>query len=138
MRDTIQQRIQQLPETLRAKALDVVNERDRAYWFSPEWKSPTAVIDTFGGADLRWAYMQGSAAAHGTFWGMRWFRDQPDIMDVNPRDIGPRGLRLDLCSCRMLLETVRVRDSLELLDLAAEINELVAVICAKAQLALGA
>lgn len=125
MFDQIRQRLRTLPSELREQAIQVIKDRDRPYWFAPEWPSPSGVIAEFGRDDLKWTYMQASAAAHGTFLGMRLFRDNPDDIDINPRPLGPRAFSLDLASCRWLIEIVRVRDTVERLGLAANINALV-------------
>ncbi len=121
----IRQRLSQLPPDLHDDAIAVVKDRDRPYWFAPEWSTPAAVIEAFGRDDLRWTYMQASAAAHGTIIGMRLFSDDPDRIDINPRPLGPRGFSLDLASCRWLVEIVRIRDTFEGLDLSTEIDTLV-------------
>ena len=70
----IRDRLRQLPEALRKQAVRVVKERDRPYWFAPEWPSPRALIQRFGSEDLAWVHMQVSAAAHGSFFGMRLYK----------------------------------------------------------------
>ena len=65
----IRKRIGMLPPELKAEALSVVRERDRAYWFSEEFQSPTAVLDQFGAPGMKWAYLQVSAAAQ-RWWAL--------------------------------------------------------------------
>lgn len=121
----IRRRLAQLPEDLRAEALAIIKERDRRYWFSPEWASPSAVIEVCGAPGLRWTYMQMSAAAHGGALGMRLFRDMPDEININSDPIGPRAISLDLTSCRWLVETVRIRDLVEGLGMSPRIDDFV-------------
>lgn len=125
MFNQLRQRLRQLPDSLRGDALTVVKDKDRPYWFAPEWSSPSVLLDLFGREDLKWTYMQTSAAAHGTFMGLRLFRDEPDKIDVNPDKPGPRALSLDLASSRWLVEIVRIRDAVEGLGLLREIDRFV-------------
>ncbi len=125
MFDQIRQRLRLLPEELRSDAVKVVKDKDRPYWFAPEWRSPSAVIDAFGAPDLKWTYMQVSAAAHGTVTGLRLFRDEPDKISVDPDALGIRALSLDFASSRWLVEIVRVRDAVEGLGLNSDIDKLV-------------
>jgi hypothetical protein len=120
----IRERLAILPARLRADAIRVVKDKDRPYWFAPEWQNPSALIRQHGGAELEWTYMQMSGAAHGTFLGLRLYREDPDQIDINPEPKGPRGLLLDLSSCRSLLEILTIRDSVEVLSMRSEIQEL--------------
>lgn len=123
MRSQARNRISSLPKSLRPEALDVLREKDRPYWFAPEWHKPTDIIKQFGGDELNWLYAQSSAAAHGTFFGMRLFRDEPDRIDINPRTYGPKAMSLDHASCRFLVEIVHIRDTVEQLGLARDIED---------------
>jgi len=125
MFDQIRKRLDQLPEALRPEAVAVVKERDRSYWFAPEWRSPSAVIEQHADAELNWSYLQMSAVAHGGFLGMRLFRDSPDAMNLNPDPIGPRAMSLDMMSSRWLVEIVRIRDAVERLGIVPRIDEFV-------------
>ena len=118
----IRKRIHMLPAELRGEALSVIRERDRPYWFSEEFKSPTDVLDRFGAPGMVWAYLQVSAAAHGSMIGLRSFRDDPDRIDINPQPFGPKALALDISSCRFLTSLLELRDAYERLGMAAQIR----------------
>jgi hypothetical protein len=121
----IRKRIALLRPELKTEALAVVRERDRPYWFAEEFQSPTVVLDRFGVPGMKWAYLQISAAAHGSMIGLRLFRDEPDRIDINPYPVGPKALALDVSSCRFLAGVLELRDAHERLGMAAEIAELV-------------
>ena len=124
----IRQRLALLAPADRTLAAAVVKDRDRPYWFAPEWKGPSEVIELYSDPEMKWVYLQASAAAHATFLGARLFRDDPDKMDINPRDVGPRAVSLELASCRWLAEIVRVRNTSEQLGLEEQIDGLVSEI----------
>ena len=121
----IRQRMRMLPRKFKAEAMAVVRERDRAYWFSEEFQSPTDVLERFGAPGVKWAYLQVSAAAHGSMMGLRLFRDEPDRIDINPYPVGAKALSLDISSCRFLTSLLELRDAYEQLGMAAEITALV-------------
>lgn len=121
----------------RSEAAQVLRERDRQYWFNPEFKSPADVIDRFAVPGLRWVYLQLSGTAHGSFFGMRLFRENPDAISINPEPPGRRALALDLLGCRLLLELLLIRDTVERLGMATEIQDLMGE-CATVAIAAGA
>jgi hypothetical protein len=129
----IRQRLDLLPADQRAEAMRAVKDRDRPYWFAPEWPKPSALIDQFGSAELVWVYQQLSAAAHGTFLGSRLYRENPDDMGINPEPRGPRALTLDFSSCRFLVEVVRIRNGVEQLGFDDRISEFMLRLRAAAQ-----
>lgn len=134
----IRDRLRQLPDPLRQQAMDVVKERNRAYWFTPEWRNPSALIEQYGSKELRWVYMQMSAAAHGTFLGMRLYKENPDDVSINPeKSAGRRGLLLDFGACRFLLELARIRTAAEALGMEAKIDALIGEIVLAARSAPG-
>jgi hypothetical protein len=117
-RDVLRQRIASLPEHERAAALTYLRERDRPYWFCPEWRSPSDVLERLA-IPLAFVYRQFSAAAHGGFFGLRTFRDDPDRLDINPRT--PPGYRpvgainiatrivFEMCAIRSEYENLQCR-----------------------------
>jgi hypothetical protein len=123
--DQIRKRIEQLPAELKGDAMAVVRERDRRYWFSEEFVSPTAVLEEYGAKDMAWAYLQVSAAAHGSMMGLRLFRDEPDRIDINPYPRGRKAMSLDLASCRFLLSMLELRDAYERLGWSHQIRALI-------------
>ncbi len=114
----IRDRLRMIPQFLRQEATKVVKEKDRPYWFTPEWPNPGSIAEEYGSPELRWVYLQLSGAVHGTFLGSRLFRENPDSKSINPEEsAGPRGLSLDFASCRFLLELSRIRAAWDECDL---------------------
>jgi len=125
IRKQVRERIGQLPVTQRHDALKAYAEKDRAYWFAPEWSSPSAVIEQFGAPGMAEFYRQFSAAAHGGFFGLRLFRDDPDRIDINPRlPPGKHALSVIFISAKLVVELTRGRDSYERLGLEAACSRL--------------
>jgi len=125
MFDQIRSRITLLPNELRALALAVIKEKDRPYWYGQEFASPSAILERFGRAEIHWIYAQLSGAAHGSFMGLRLYRERPDTIDINPEPSGPKALSLDLISCRLLAELLHVRDGAEQLAMATAVSEFI-------------
>ena len=79
------------------------------FWYNPEFAGPTAIIKEYAIAEVLDLYRMLSMAAHGGFLGMRVFRDDPDLLDVNPRkDLRATGFAL-VSSSRLLAEATRPR-----------------------------
>lgn len=120
-RETIRQRIQSLRVEDRPLALAVLKAKDRAYWFGEEWRSPAQIVNKFGGPSMADLYSRLSSAAHGGFFGMRLFRDEPDAISINPQlPPGDKAAGIVLISSRLLVDLVGFRDSVEGLGLTAE------------------
>lgn len=110
VRGLIREQIGLLPKEDRPAALQFLKEKDRAYWFWEEWKSPSEVIKNFGSSKLLDAYKGFSAATHGGFFGLRIYRDQFDIADINPRfPIGKQAVLVSASSSRYLIELISLR-----------------------------
>ncbi len=78
------------------------------YWYSDLFRGPTEIIKRFFGADMLHTYRYLSSATHAAFIGMRLFRDDPGLQDINPRkDPGAAGFAI-IGSSRMLTESSRV------------------------------
>jgi hypothetical protein len=125
LRELIRFQIRQLPPGDRPAALQFLKERDRAYWFWDEWQSPLAVISAFASPKIVEAYKRFSAAAHGGYLGLRFFRDRFDAFDINPRL--PPGLQASLVSVsssRYLIDLVSIRNNYEELELEPLCTEL--------------
>ncbi|MBI1814685.1 MAG: hypothetical protein HYR72_06895 [Deltaproteobacteria bacterium] len=123
LRKEIHDRISSLPAADRDDALQAVGDKDRSYWFNPEWASPSAVAAVLGSEELElaWTYVQLSAAAHGAFFGMRLFRDRPDEFSVNPRiPPGKTAYSVALLSARFIVEISARRDEYEGLGMASD------------------
>jgi hypothetical protein len=101
LRKLIRHQISQLPSEDRPGALQFLKERDRPYWYWEEWQNPSAVISAFASPKIQESYKRFSAAAHGGYLGMRFFRDQPYQHDINPRL--PRRKQASLFRFRLLV-----------------------------------
>ena len=113
-REFLMARISMLPQELQSAAKEVLNERDGAYWFQPEFKRPTEIVEKFGNDQFQWLYKTFSSAAHGGFFGLRYFRDDPFGLNIHPRlPMGRAAAKLMLHSSRLLVDIVMLRDSYE-------------------------
>lgn len=118
IREQVRTRVSLLPPEQREEALRAYGEKDRAYWFAPEWPSPSAVMREFGAPGMEDFYRQFSAAAHGGFFGLRLFRDDPDRIDINAREpIGQQAVSVSYISAKLLVEVTRLRGESEQLDI---------------------
>lgn len=107
------------PEILRA-----IRDRSRPYWFAPEWKSPAHVLEDEAHPDLAKLYRVYSAVAHGGYLGMRFFREDPDKLSINPEKVGPRAASLDMTSSRVLLAILGLWTTMEGLGLESKVRAL--------------
>ncbi len=79
------------------------------FWYSDEFAGPTVIIKTYAIDEVLKLYRILSMAAHASFLGMRMFRDNPDLLDVNPRkDLRATGFSI-VSSSRLLAEAIRPR-----------------------------
>jgi hypothetical protein len=77
------------------------------YWYSDLFRGPTEIIKQFFSSDMLHTYKYLSLSTHAAFIGMRLFRDDPGLQDINPRkDPGAAGFAM-IGSSRMLLESSR-------------------------------
>jgi hypothetical protein len=113
-REFLKARISMLPPELQNAAKELLNESDGAYWFQPEFKRPTEIVEKFGNDQFQWLYRTFSSAAHGGFFGLRYFRDDPFGLSINPRlPVGRAAAKLMLHSSRLLVDMIMIRDSYE-------------------------
>lgn len=113
-RSLLMARISMLPPELQSAAKEVLNEKDGAYWFQPEFRRPTEIVEKFGNDHFQWLYRVFSSAAHGGFFGLRYFRDDPFGLTINPRlPMGKAAAKLMLHSSRLLVDVIMIRDSYE-------------------------
>ncbi len=126
-RKQIRDRIKALPPPDQDDAIDAMKDKVRAYWFNPEWKSPSDVIPLLGPKelDLPWRYRLLSAAAHGSFFGLRVYRERYEEHDVNPRlPPGKTAYSVAVISAGFLLELTALRDQHEQLEAAQDCEKL--------------
>ena len=93
----------------------IFNESLSSYWYAPDYyRRPQEAADKLLPPEMARYYGALSSAAHGGFFGLGLFRDQPDLIHPNPRN-DPRAQALALCtSTRLVLETAHSRDQFEL------------------------
>ncbi|GJL52535.1 MAG: hypothetical protein NPIRA01_37620 [Nitrospirales bacterium] len=86
-----------------------------AYWYAPDfYRRPQEASKALLSPELSLTYGKVSSAAHGGFFGLGIFRDQPDIVHPNQRnDLRTQALALSM-SIRVVLEQARLRDLFEL------------------------
>jgi hypothetical protein len=124
LRVQMRSRIESLPVHLRTAAVATLSEKDRKYWFSPEWNSPKEVLSTTSIEGVDWIYQQLSAAAHGGFIGFRLFLDNSDDFGINPRPFGEKSVVILTMSAKFLVEFVSMRNDYENLGLEADCQSL--------------
>jgi hypothetical protein len=93
----------------------IFNDRLPPYWYAPDYyHRPQEAADALLTAELSSYYARLSSAAHGGFFGLGLFRDQPDTIHPNQRS-DPQSQALALStSIRIVLEQARARDQFEL------------------------
>jgi hypothetical protein len=116
VRQQIETGISRLPATDQKKARHFVfREGLSAYWYAPDYyRRPQEAADKLLPKDVALYYSTLSSAAHGGFFGLGLFRDQPDAVHPNTRD-DPRAQAFALCtSIRFVLDQAEARDRFEL------------------------
>jgi len=115
-REQIEAGIARLPRPDQERARQFIfSDRLPAYWYAPDYyHRPQEAADALLNPELASYYAQLSSGAHGGFFGLGLFRDQPDTIHPNQRsDPHSQALAL-MTSIRIVLEQVRVRDNFEL------------------------
>lgn len=114
VRRQIDEGIEQLPPAHQQSARDFMfRQRLYGYWFCPEFRRPTDVLDRLSNPDIRALYDTFSGGSHGGYLGLRVLKDEPNRVHPNPR-ADPRSQHLALViSTRFLIEAMNVRDSFE-------------------------
>nr|MBA3694363.1 hypothetical protein [Acidobacteriota bacterium] len=110
IKELIRNQINQLPMQDRKEAKKILQEKDRAYWFWEEWKSPTKVLEEFAFPHVLEEYQTLSSASHGGFYGLKIFRDKYDEYGITPRlPIGKQAVLVSVFSSQKLIELVSIR-----------------------------
>jgi hypothetical protein len=122
-RSQLQLAIDRMPAELRNEAVEITSQKPAGpYWYNPLYKGPKQVLTSFMKPDIyRFVYGYLSDSAHGSFCGMRLFRDNPDEMHPNPRLDPASQTRTLAISSRMLLEFCRLRAEFEAPGSAARV-----------------
>lgn len=111
-------------ETVKQKARHYIDSnRINIFWFRPEERAVSAIINNYGSDELKFVYGTFSMSAHAGHLGTLLFKDNPDDIDINPTE-NPRKTKIVLiASCRWLLELLRIRNVYEELGFDSEYNE---------------
>jgi hypothetical protein len=85
-RAQIEDGIRRLPAGQQQKARDFMfRERLWGYWYCPEYKRPSDILDRLSSPEIRALYDTLSGGTHGSYLGLRIFKDDPDFVHPNPR-----------------------------------------------------
>jgi len=93
-------------------------------WYKPEHNSITSIIADYGGDEMSLVYGILSTAVHGYHFGMGMFKDNSDIITINPEENPIRSKLAIILSSRHLLEHFYIRDQNEKLGFGAEYKRL--------------
>ena len=106
--------MEQMSSDDQARAREFLRTRLGKYWYNPEYKNPSDVLDkTRQTKQLKQLYVGLSSAAHAGFGGLREFRDNPRIIDSAPRNDRAAQNRALGLSTRLLLEFALLRAAVE-------------------------
>ena len=121
-------------EIIKQKARRYVDSKNlNIYWFMPEEKGISSIINKYGNAELKFAYGVYSMSAHAGHLGMFMFKDNPDDISINPTENPRKTKAVLISSCRWLLELLYMRNVNEILGFDAEYCELLRRILDKEQ-----
>ena len=111
-------------EAIKQKARRYVDSaRLSIFWFMPEEKNISSIINNYGSKELKFVYGAFSMSVHAGHLGMFMLKDDPDDININPSD-NPRNAKIALIlSCRWLLELLHIRNLHEELGFDSEYNE---------------
>jgi hypothetical protein len=125
IKQLIRKQIQQLKPEDRTLAYKFLREKNRPYWFWQEWNSPKKVIEAFASTSVLEDYQTLSSAAHGGFYGLKYFRDNGTEYNLNPRlPFGRLAMLVSAATSRKLIEIVSVRGLFENLNLESKCSNL--------------
>ena len=110
LKTSIRRHMKQLSEEDQELAKDYLHRQKLGgFWYADEFGGPTALLKKFSDKEQLFLYRKLSAAAHFGFLGLRFFRDEPEKLSVEPRQ-DRRALGMTLIgSSRFLLEIARLR-----------------------------
>lgn len=113
-REQIKSGIEKLPADLQLKAKGFMfNERLHGYWFCPEYKRPTDVLNKLFNTEICFLYEVLSSGSHGSYMGLGMYKDEPDAVHPNPRADRYSQNKALVGSSRILLEAMNIRDVIE-------------------------
>lgn len=111
-------------ETVKQKARNYIDsDRVDIFWFKPEERGISAIINKYGSDELKFVYGTLSMSAHAGHLGMFLYKDNPDDINIDPSE-NPRNTKIALISsCRWLLELLYIRNVSEELGFDSEYYE---------------
>lgn len=125
IRKLIKNQTNQLSTTDKEEADKFLKEKNRPYWFCGEWSKPTDVLEQFASSHIIEEYQRLSSAAHGGFYGLKYFRDRFDEYEITARlPIGRQAILVSVSSSRKLIGLVSIRNQYEDLGLEQSCEEL--------------
>ena len=95
----------------------------RIFWFTKEENSYSDIIRKYGNEVIKSAWGELSKAVHAAHFGLFFFKDNPDDINIDPEE-NPNKTKLSLIiSCRLLLELLNIRNEYEDLGFDSEYNQ---------------
>lgn len=111
-------------EEEKEKAKIFVSEKNPSiYWFKPEESGISSIINKYAGEDSKFIYKILSTAVHAGHFGLFLFRDDSDVIDINPSDNPKKANIAIMMTCRYLLELLNIRNVSEGLGFDSEYNK---------------
>ncbi len=115
------------PDLARAKDYEKkFIERGKAnlYWYKPDFSNAREILP----AGLYFIYKSFSSSVHSGLMGMNLFKDEPDKVDINPRNDRNSIKKALAGASRITYEITNIRIQHESLNLATEANKLLTTI----------
>jgi len=99
--------------------------RDRIYifWFQPEKNGVGAIINEYGGEDMRFIYKILSMSVHAGHFGLFFFREDSDDINIEPSENPKKAEIVLMASNRYLLEFFNIRNQSEGLGFDSEYQD---------------
>lgn len=95
-------------------------EKVKVFWFAPDEKGISNIIEEYGSSGLRLIYKYFSKSVHASHIGMYLLKDDPDNIDINPCENPEKTDVALMLSCWLLLEFLYIRSSYEDLGFDSE------------------
>lgn len=101
----------------------ISNKKSYIFWFQPEKNTVSSIIDEYGGEDMKYIYKIFSTSVHAGHFGMFFFRENSDDININPSE-NPKKAEIALMSSnRYLLEFFYIRNQSEDLGFESKYKE---------------
>jgi len=101
-------------KSLQDKANDYIkSNRIDYFWFKPEEKGISSIINDYGSNSLKSVYGTFSSSIHAGHLGLFFLKDDPDDININPCENPIKSKFALVTSCRLLLELLDIRNSFE-------------------------